>query len=511
MNTKRQDFAILIILTVAGAFLRLYRLGDYGFWRDEAQGIFVSLKAFPVGIIQALIHGGHPPVVFHFLVHFWVPLVGRGELEIRLISAVAGIAVIPVLFWLGREMFDARTGLLAAALGMGLPLHVSVSHEARMYTLLALFTALSMGFLYRAWRDGQRKDWGAYVVFSLLALYTHNWALLVVASQGVWSLFRLLWNREERKGIRSWFVSEVMIVLGYLPWVPVLLKQNQRLVVAGSWLAQGSRVGNLFRIANEMTGLAFSGGRYYLWLLLFFLGAFSLVRDRESLSFRLDMKAAPTLVLACLAGPLLLAVFLTGNGLGVVPSYATMAVYPALCLLLARGVFGLRFRPLMVITVAIIALLWARVLIPEIGQPTSSLREVAAFVEQNSRPGDVIVIAPDYLATTFNYYYQGTQPQVSFPDQPGRRVEEIEWLDYNRRWEHATITPTLQFVQKSLGPGGRVWLIAPLDAYPNDPRFDQIRAIKAAFDRTYVLREADRSFRGPVETADVFLYGRAAK
>jgi len=508
MNRKRLNLAILTVLTVAGAILRLYRLGAYGFWRDEAQGIFVSLKPFPAGIIQALIRGGHPPVVFHFLVHFWVPLVGRGELQIRLISALAGIVVIPLLFWLGREMFDARTGLLAAALGTGLPLHVSVSHEARMYTLLALFTTLSVGFLHRAWRDGRRNNWIAYVVFSLLALYTHNWALLVVASQGVWGLFRLLWNRAERERFRAWFLSEAAIGLGYVPWLPVLVKQNGHLVVAGSWLSQGSRLGNLFRIANEMTGMAFFGGRYYLWLLLFFLGTFVLVRERESLAFQVDMKPAQTLMLACIAGPLLLAAFLTGSGLGVVPSYATMAVYPALCLLLARGILGLRLRPLMVIAVAIIALLWARVLIPQIGRPTSSLREVAAFVQQNSRPGDVIVIAPDYLATTFNYYYQGTQPQVSFPDRPGRRVEEIEWLDYNRRWEQATITPTLQFVQQSLGPEGRVWLVAPIEAYPNDPRFDQIRAIKAAFDRTYVLRQENRSFRGPVETADVFLYAR---
>jgi len=500
----------LIILTGAGAILRLYRLGAYGFWRDEAQGIFVSLKAFPGGIIQALIQGGHPPVVFHFLVHFLVPLVGRGELQIRLLSALAGIAVIPLLFWLGQEMFDTRTGLLVAAFGTGLPLHVSVSHEARMYTLLALFTTLSMGFLYRAWRDGQRRDWVAYVAFSLLSLYTHNWALLVVTSQGVWALFRLAWNAEERSRFRVWFASEFVVGLGYLPWVPVLVKQNHHLVVAGSWLSQGSRLGNLFRIANEMTGMAFLGGRYYLWFLLFFLGTFVLVRERESLSFRLDMNPAPTLMLACIAGPLLMAVLLTGSGLGVVPSYATMAVYPALCLLLARGVFGLRFWPLMVTTVAIVVLLWAHVLIPELDQPPSSLREVAAFVQENSKPGDVIVIAPDYLATTFNYYYRDSLPQVSFPDEPGRRVEEIEWLDYNLRWERATITPTLQFVQQSLGPAGQVWLVAPLDAYPNDPRFDQIRAIKAAFDRSYVLRQENRSFRGPVETADVFVYGRTA-
>jgi len=185
-----------------------------------------------------------------------------------------------------------------------------------------------------------------------------------------------------------------------------------------------------------------------------------------------------------------------------------MAMFPVVCLLLARGVLGLRFRPLMLIAGVIMALLWWRGLAPMFTQPISSLREIAWHVEQHSAARDVIVIAPDYLATTFNYYYPGDQPQVAYPNEPGRRVEDIVWTDYDRRWEAATITPTLRFVERTLPPNGRVWLIAPLDAYPNDARFDSIREIAAALRESYVLCDDNRSFRGPVEQADLLLFAR---
>lgn len=498
---------LLAFLTAAGAVLRLYRLGTFGFWRDEAQGVFIALKPFPVDIVRALILDGHPPVLY-FLSHFWIRFAGRGELGIRLLAAITGIITIPLLFMLGRELFDRRVGLLAAAIGAALPLHVSVSREIRMYSVLALLITLSMLFLHRAWAHERRRDWAGYILAAILALYTHNFAALVIAAQGLWAIFRMAWAPDERSRFRAWLIAEVAIGGSYLLWLPVVVEQNRHLVISGSWLAQNSRIGNLFRLTNEMTGLAFFGGRYYLWLLLFFLGAFTWDWSRDAVSFRLDLKPATTLMLACIGVPFLLMVTLPGSGLGIIPAYTTMAMYPVVCLLLARGVVGLRFRPLMLIAGAIMALLWWRGLTPMFAQPVSSLREIAHHVERYSHPNDAIVIAPDYLATTFNYYFPGEQPQVAFPNEPGRRVEDIIWTDYDRRWEEATITPTLQFVERTIRQSGRAWLIAPLDAYPNNPRFDAIRAIAAALDEHYVLCSDNRSFHGPVEQADVLLFAR---
>ena len=40
---------------------------------------------------------------------------GDGELAVRIPSIIAGTLVIPALYLLGRELYDRRTGLVAAS------------------------------------------------------------------------------------------------------------------------------------------------------------------------------------------------------------------------------------------------------------------------------------------------------------------------------------------------------------------------------------------------------------
>jgi hypothetical protein len=153
-----------------------------------------------------------------------------------------------------------------------------------------------------------------------------------------------------------------------------------------------------------------------------------------------------------------------------------------------------------------VSFLWLRADMGIYRGPISSLREVARYVEQNAGHSDIILIAPDYLAPTFNYYYQGDQTQIAFP-WLFRRVENMDWLNWAGRRSQAAeaVTYTLGYIAEA-GPEGRVWLIAPLLAYPGDPFFDQIRALKAELDQRYRLVETIERFRGPVETADILIY-----
>jgi len=53
---------------------------------------------------------------------------------------------------------------------------------------------------------------------------------------------------------------------------------------------------------------------------------------------------------------------------------------------------------------------------------------------------------------------------------------------------------------------GRIWLIAPLGAYPDDPHFSQIRELKAALDTLYGSPQVIDTFPPAVEYAAVYIY-----
>ncbi len=500
------------------AALRLFKLGAYGLWRDEAEAVFTALAAGPLGIAEVLRGDVHAPLYF-YLLRPWVALWGRGEFAVRLLSALCGIVTVPLLYVAGKELYGSTgrgklIGLLAAWSGAILPLHVVTSRTARMYSLLPLAALLTLLALHGALQRGKRWAWPAYVLAGAATLYTHYWGALWVAALGLYGLFQLLWEKRPRREWLAWAASEAAIILLFLPWAPTLLGQLAiQESVMGPWLAQQSLAANLLRLFGELTALAWPRNLPYLWMLLLALGtvalSFRLESDRTPVvEVRYPIAPGHNLVVLGLFVPMVLGALLVSRSRGLTPSYVTMAVYPALCLLLGSALASLRRPALIWAAVAALSFLWLRTDLSFYRGPVSAMREVAQRVQAEAGPGDVVVVAPDYLAPAFSYYFAGGQAQMAFP-WLFQRVELMDWLGWaDRRQRAAEAVPaTLDAIAAQRGRGGRVWLVAPLAAYPGDPFFEQMRALKAALDQRYRVEQVIEDYRGVVETADIVVYG----
>jgi len=520
-TAQRRDWTVAVVagLTLLAAALRLYRLGDYGLWRDEAEAVFTARAAFPGGIIHVLTEDVHAPLYF-FLLHFWLKIAGQGEFGVRLFSALCGIAIVPLLYVAGRELYDRRVGLLAAGIGAVLPLHVATSRTTRMYSLLPLLGLLALFWLYRALQRGGRAYWLLYAAAALATAYTHYWGVLWVVGLSAAALFQLLWERRPLTQWRDWALASAAVALAFLPWLPILWRQMRiQDAVMGPWLPQQSRIANLLRLFNELTALNWPRGWPFLWMLFLALGVFAFrfywqrrgsKRAIPTMEISYPLAAAHNLTVAALFLPVLLGTFVLASAHGLTPSYVMMAVMPALCLVCALGIRALRPWPLAALVILLLGFHWLRLDLAIYRGPISSLREVAQHVSREAGPSDIVVVAPDYLAPTFSYYFQGPQAQIAFP-WLFRRVEGMDWVGWaDRRARAAAAVPaTLDYIAGIKTPGARIWLIAPLNAYPGDPFFDQIRALKAALDARYPCLATIEAYRGPVETADIVLYGSA--
>ena len=76
----------------------------------------------------------------------------------RIISALADVATVAVVFLLGSRVYGRRVGLLASAFVAVAVLHIQLSHFFAVDTLLALFTTASLYFMYRVAREGRLRD-----------------------------------------------------------------------------------------------------------------------------------------------------------------------------------------------------------------------------------------------------------------------------------------------------------------------------------------------------------------
>ncbi|HEV2857918.1 MAG TPA: glycosyltransferase family 39 protein [Solirubrobacterales bacterium] len=219
-RSSSRAFWIVAGLVALGAALRFATLGVQSYHHDE---IVTASRVLRVGFGHAMDAVGFSesaPPLYYALAWVWTQLTGTGPWGLRSLSAVAGVATIPVAFLVGRELRGRRTGLLAAALVAVNPMLIWYSQEARAYALLTLFCALSLLYCVRALREGEGRDdkrnlvlWG---VFSALALATHYFAVFPLAAEVILLL--------RRRG-RATFAGLWIIALACLALAPLVIHQ----------------------------------------------------------------------------------------------------------------------------------------------------------------------------------------------------------------------------------------------------------------------------------------------
>ena len=215
-------------MPVAGALLLatvvsvLLRTGDLqaGFWIDE--GIAVGIAQHSFTEIPGLLREDGSPPLYYLLLHGWLALTGDGEAAARALSLLFAAVLVPVSWWAGNAIAGRRAGLAATAIAACCPLLSYYAQEARMYTLVALLSLIAAAAFVLAIVHGRRRHLVTLGVATVLLLYTHNWALFLVAAMTV--AWVGLW-RCHRVGGRDGAFLALAVALAYAPWVPTLAFQ----------------------------------------------------------------------------------------------------------------------------------------------------------------------------------------------------------------------------------------------------------------------------------------------
>lgn len=189
-RSRSRAFWVVAGLTVLAAVLRFATLGVQAYHHDEIVTASRLLRGSFGHAMDAVGFSESAPPLYYALAWFWTQLTGTGEFGLRSLSAVAGVATVPVAYLLGRELRGRRTGLMAAALVAVNPMALWYSQEARAYALLALLCAISLLYCLRALHRGERRDVVFWGLVSGLALATHYFAVFPIAVEAIWLLRR---------------------------------------------------------------------------------------------------------------------------------------------------------------------------------------------------------------------------------------------------------------------------------------------------------------------------------
>jgi uncharacterized membrane protein len=182
------DAQLVIGLVVVAAALRFPTLATQSFWHDEAVTVGRVLKPSLGGTLHAVGSSEATPPFYYVLAWLWTRVFGLGEFGIRSMSALFGVALVPVMWGAGRRLLWPRAGLVAAALTAVSPFLVWYSQEARAYILLAFLCGASLLLLARALERPSTGRLAAWAVVCALALATHYFAVFLIVPEALWLL-----------------------------------------------------------------------------------------------------------------------------------------------------------------------------------------------------------------------------------------------------------------------------------------------------------------------------------
>jgi hypothetical protein len=233
--------------------LRSVDIGKWPLWADESlTAILVRYPwwSFPFTSVDAT------PPLFYWLEKAFVPE-GAGPAAWRVASLVAGVATIPLTYWLGRELQSRTAGLVAAGLVAVSAALVDYAQEARAYSLAvamiagsaAALAALTGGrFAGRERRRARRWILAVFALFTILAAFSHFIAIFWILPALL--LFRLAADGDQRTITPREFIATMLCIIPFL-----LIELRREFVFRSeqdsfSWLAQ-LPITRLFQILAE--------------------------------------------------------------------------------------------------------------------------------------------------------------------------------------------------------------------------------------------------------------------
>ncbi len=267
---------LLILLLLLTFWLGARALNTQAIWYDEYWSLYDAGGAFngprsPVEVIDGLAERNPWQAPgFFLLLNRWGELTGWSILAARSLALLVGVLAVALAYRLGRDLFASPLVGLGSAVALATSaFFVAYLHELRGYTLLALFSLLSVWAYWRLVRAAKPSlARQALFVFAIAGLlYTHYFAAVTAAAL---ALYHLLFVRKNRAW---WRVVILMALAGilFLPWLRVMFNAISIAVSDESTSRQAASLGPL-DAATQLLYL-FSSGSVAL---LAVIGAFAL-------------------------------------------------------------------------------------------------------------------------------------------------------------------------------------------------------------------------------------------
>jgi Dolichyl-phosphate-mannose-protein mannosyltransferase len=206
--------ALLAAVATAIGFALRVALVDQSLSSDELSSYWVVTRNTGLsGVLDAVHSDAEITPPLYFLLAKLTTQIDATPAMMRLPSLLAGTAVIPLTYLVGKRTLGRQAGVAAAILAAVSPFMINLSAEARGYCLAMFFVLLSTAALLWALDGGGVGWWVLYGAASCAAMYSQYTAAFALAAQALWALWA-------NPGVRLPVIyANLGAAIAFLPWI----------------------------------------------------------------------------------------------------------------------------------------------------------------------------------------------------------------------------------------------------------------------------------------------------
>lgn len=245
--------ALLIVITLAGAFFRFYDLDGVPpeMTSDAVEKLLDAARVFgdlgpdyaPNPQVFFPNNGGREPIQMYLvaLTHRVTGIPYNFTL-LKIVSALEAVVTIPLMYWMGKELVGARAGLIAAALVAVSYWHTVLGRMGLRIVLTPLFMTAMIVYLVRAMRRNRRADFlkaGLALGVGVYAYQALRMApVFVIVAVGLAFLFMARSAADRRRYLFNTLALAVIAAAVFVPMMRFMLESPELF-----WMRTAGRLG----------------------------------------------------------------------------------------------------------------------------------------------------------------------------------------------------------------------------------------------------------------------------
>ncbi|MBQ6100203.1 MAG: hypothetical protein IJL02_10145 [Methanobrevibacter sp.] len=175
----------------------------------------------------------HPPL-YYIILKIPMKILAMLHIGYDLVTLMKVMSILPLFILLGISATTLRKNFGWLSAGFFALTIITMSSffrvflTARMYNWGILFLVLSFLCVYYILKESNYKYWILLAIFSVLGAYTHYFVAISSVALYMILFVNILFNKSlgfERSDLKKWFVSTVVGVILYVPWLFTLFSQ----------------------------------------------------------------------------------------------------------------------------------------------------------------------------------------------------------------------------------------------------------------------------------------------